>query len=886
MFFGLFKSKKPEEKILDEKFSKKPEQANPAQKVQDTLVNTVEPKPEPKKEEPNPVEKPKVEVPKVVEASKIETSRQAVEPPRQAVEPIKTPESKPQPNIQPKLPNPFIGDIIKSLVYLSIGIVMVGANFFIEGKFVESKEVIAPAFSQLDYASENIIPDNAIIRFADESTSGFKNSMSVASINQDSNQYIFKLDSAKLWGNFTISDAKVNIVAGERVVIIPNHAVFDLEFDGEKILLSVFDGDVYLGFLNEGIQVNEYQDQYSALFMNKLLIPRDIQVTVPLKKIDAKLQSVLYLKLVKEFKYYEIPAATKDSAWAKENLIKDTKYTEIEKQNLVSDIIFGGTSVRDSLLSEAIFWSEENLTFVPDKNHKMIFNHLFSYLDDAIFYANEGDQSLSNASFENFNSYLATLPSSISQGEEYFSKFDFYINRLSVFGPDDPPYYILKKLLDKKFFEGRDRYSIVNLLWGDVYKGINQGSAAAESALNNYYSYLDSTIGDRSNMEFYEDYISYQNQLFDNLFIKYSLFYKDGYFAMKNVLEQELLSIYEDNDLQEELTQELISNKIDFLKRLMKFFFDEEIEVPVAKEILSRLIEEINDLMPSDDDNTAVIELFETRLKDIGNFWGYLSSPEYYTSKTYGLTHEERYKSYLEEKDRIWDFINIQEEVLGENVKEVTIDDVVEEIEGIFTANVDVSEIEVLNFEDISQRYVDINGIIGGYPFEAVYDRDNNLLKDVYAYGELVSDRAVQLESLVSLLQEKFADLAVEDSGTTEEENTIEHYAERAARAYIAKLLSDYGFKAEMENITVVDELNALYRVDGVYLEGKEDMIFTFDFMMNGEKATNLYLTVKGEPVVMEGKYTLEELKNIAVAENDFNAEDGGQETEDQGVLR
>ncbi len=772
----------------------------------------------------------------------------------------------------------FAGNIIKVMVFFLVGGIALAGNFFLENRLADGEGLMSDVFTAFDYELENMIPSNGVIRFADEDEYGFAN-LAVVEFSNEDNEYVLNLGSGKIWGDFTVSNAKVNIVAG-RVVIIPGGASFDLEFDGEKIGLSVFDGDVYVGFLGEGIVAEEYLDQYSSVFMNKILVPRDTQVSIPLKKIGPKLESLLYLKLVKEFKYSAIPSSKKTSTWVEENQKKDSRYHEFLEQNLVSEIIFKGSSTADSLMNDFVFWAEENLTFVPEKKYEIIFSHLFEFLDDAIFYVNEGDETASNSSWDDFSGYLVSLPVSISGSDDFFNRYNSYIDALEVFSPADNQYFVLEKLLEKKLLSGWDVYEVLDAFWLDVYEGLNSGSVAGEEALNKYYGYLDNfIIGDRSDLEFYKNYITYQNQLFDNLFLRYSVFYRDGYFAMKNVLEQELLAVFEDD---EELSRELISNKIDFLKRLRKFFLDGEIEVAEAKQILSRLVEEIDELMPLDGSDVAVIELFETRLDDIGDFWGYLNSPEYHISKTYGATHEERYESYLDEKDKIWDFINIQEDVLGETVVEVTVADVVAEIEAVFFASADISEVEVGEIEAVDERYINVQGVVGGYPFDAVYDRDKDLLNDVYTYNELISDRPVKIGNLLALLQERFADLADVDFGE-EEEFTIESVAERAARLFIAELIAGHGFVIEMDDVSVVDELNAIYRVEEIYGDGNEDIVMTFDFVMNGEKAINLFLVVKGDPFVLDGEYTLEELASIASAEEDFLADD--LEDED-GVLR
>ena len=78
----------------------------------------------------------------------------------------------------------------------------------------------------------------------------------------------------------------------------------------------------------------------------------------------------------------------------------------------------------------------------------------------------------------------------------------------------------------------------------------------------------------------------------------------------------------------------------------------------------------------------------------------------------------------------------------------------------------------------------------------------------------------------------------------TKDEDSIERYAERAARLHIANLLVEYGFDVEMEDVSVVDELNAVYRLVEVTVEGYDDVVMTFDFMMNGETAINLFVKI------------------------------------------
>lgn len=777
-----------------------------------------------------------------------------------------------QPVLEPKKIS-LASNFIKTIVFALVGFGLVIGNFFMENSFAEKGQKTKVSFEAFDYKKDNIIPDNGIVRFADAKEFG-EPKMQVNAVGEK--DYIFNFESGKLWADFAASPSKVNILISDKIVLIPEGAIFDLSLVDSKIELNVYDGDVYVGFLPDGVKIQEYVDAYSNLFMNNLLVSRENQVIIPLKKVTEAIRPLLYSKLIKEFKFGSLSEESRNSQWAKKNLEADSKLIESVKQEFIADVLYGGTKVKEGFFSKFLFWSEENLTFVPEKVNRMKLEHLFAYLDDAIFYAGQGDIANSEASRQAFDSYSAMLAPEVVNSKEFFGKFDDYLDKLSIFDPDDKEYKVLVWILNKKFVNGADQYFVVADFWRNFYRGLNISDAFAEETLNNYYEYFDKTRVKNGNgdINFYKTYLTYQNQLIDNLLMKYPLFYKDGYFAIKDVLENDLLALYQDGQMKEELQQAFVSNKINFLKRLKRFFFDGELEVKETKEIFKRLFGEIDSLMPKTDAGLAVIELFEQQMDDMDDFWGYLNTPEYH-AKAYGATHEDRFKFYLQERETIWNFINIKEDVLGEPVSkadDITVVDVVDEIKKVFEVNEDVSKVEVGKIEEIGQRYVGVNFILGGYPVEASYDRDNQTLKDVKVYDEVVSDRAVKLSSLLGILQEKFADLAKEDVSTKDaNEEAVGTVAQRFARKYISKEVNKFGFQSTEENVKVVDQLEATYRVEDVGFKDLKDMKVSFDVLMSGELATSVFVTVNGKSRILDGKYSFEELATMVQAEYDFS---------------
>jgi len=783
--------------------------------------------------------------------------------------------------------------IIRAAVLFLIAGSMFSGNIFWDNYLANANKNISQKFEGFNYNEVNNIPDRGVMRFS-STQNGQAPSMETILAN-DKNEYVFNLKNGIVWGNFSVSDSKINILAN-RVVVIPNRASFNLSFDGNNIYLYVYKGDVYVGFLPDSVNVTEYQDEYSNIFMNRMLVPKGAQITIPLHKIDDKLKLLLYSRLVGEFRYSLIPDSVKEEEWVLENLKRDRKYLENLKQDFTSKILRDGRASMDGKLNRFVYWIEENLSFVPDRHQEIILSHLFAYLDDAIFYAVDEDKTNMESSLSEFNKYYLSHQSLISGSDLYDKMIDEYIKRLMVFDSNDPEYKVLEFILDMKFSEDKNVYEIVNRFWVNVYDVIESTDTAIDQALDFYYSYLKKTLTKKSDLGYYRMYIAYQNQLFDNLFLNYPVFYKDTYFAMKSTLEKEMISLYEEGQLKNELSQDLINEKIELLKRLMKFFFDEEVEVEDAKLILSRLIEEINGLMDPSKAQDAVVSLFESQLKSVVDFWGYLKSPEYYSSKAYGINHKERFQSYLKEREKIWSFINIQEDILGVNSeKHMTIEDVVKEVQGVITKNKSITNIEIGRIDDVNQRDVEIRASIDEFPFEATYDRSQQVIKNIKVNGDIISVDPIKIDSLMTLIEEKYGVKALQDIDANNGENTdqqlaVETNAQRIARIYISKKIQETGFEITDKNVQLIDEANTVYRITDAYIKGDENVLVTFDYTFKLEKTNNIFFTFEGKPIVVQGEYSLEDIYNMIIkgVDKEFseNIENGQGESQSKPLSR
>jgi hypothetical protein len=760
--------------------------------------------------------------------------------------------------------------IVKTLIFAVIAAGLIFANFWLEQNSLLGYEFEL----EMETTEKDVLAGGAVLR-VDEDAS--------FDISDFDNGALITLTDGHYWGNFAQMQDAANVIF-ENVVLIPRQAQFDLKIENNKLTLAVIKGDVFVGLLEHRVITPDLLDQYDDRYLNKLLVPQDTQITINLAQIDEDLRPILFTKLVKEFKYSAVASSLKSTDWVKVNLRKDSDYREELRQRFEAEVLRNKPLGQEGYIANFLAWSKENLTFVPEKKYRLLLEQTFSDLELAIFYASKGDEAEMQVGLDAFERSLLAADEDLLNSEAFLEAYDRYLGQLEIFSVDDLQAKVWTFLLNKKIEHYGIEAALVELAWLRVYEALAVDNLEAEKALDYYNDLLDSSLGKFEDEEQYKSFITYQNQLFDTLFLRHSLFYKDAYFSIKNVLETVLLDLYDNGRLKDELRQAFVSRKIDFLKQMRRHFFDEAITVKEAKEIFERLVNEVDDLMPSDQSGLAVIELFEAQLADVTNFWGYLNDPRYHLEGAAG-THEEKYTTYLRDNDQIWSKFDIQEDLLGEVAEDVSIEEVVAEMTAVLTADEDLTDLEIGELETVGQRFVDLNAVIGGYPFQAKFDRSTDSLSDVYVYGELVTDRPVPIANLVTVLQAQFADL--DEQVVLDNAVDIESSAQREARFYIARLVSDAGFEASIDEVSVVDAVKATYRLSKVYLADYPEFVVSFDIIVNGEIATNVLIAFDEElrPTKVEGRYSLAELVELVRAEAEFGEPEADDDEDDKVEL-
>ena len=104
---------------------------------------------------------------------------------------------------------------IKVVVFVLLSVGLVVSNYFFENHSFGDERFVVQEFSGLKDLSNIVIPQNGFIRFYDKSISNLDNAIGVIGVDSQEQIYLFRLQSGRLWGNFDISNSKLNILMGD-----------------------------------------------------------------------------------------------------------------------------------------------------------------------------------------------------------------------------------------------------------------------------------------------------------------------------------------------------------------------------------------------------------------------------------------------------------------------------------------------------------------------------------------------------------------------------------------------------------------------------------------------------------------------------------------------
>lgn len=754
--------------------------------------------------------------------------------------------------------------LVKAFSYVVVSILLFSANIYLDTNLLASvSEKISEKSFVLDTSKDLDLPINGKFRFFNEEN--FVNNIEEVFVDEDNREYVFRLNSGRIWVNTEISNAKINIIVGNTVVI-PDNSIFDLKYIDGKMELSTYNGETYLAFLNEVDSIFRFSDQFSDIYSNVLLVARDTFVKLTMSKVSADFSKLLPLKLAKSMDTYSsISGAMREEPFVKENIGKDFSFFEDVRSTFRMSFSSPDYAVSNGFVSEIIRGVKSNLVFSDTKNKSLKINTALSYLNSAIHFSVNSDLANAKNSLLDFDLFV--------KKENLFSDLDFlnvynaYLDLLSIFKASDSEFLIVEHFISSDDMIIEKNFMSLNTLRRNVYSSMDFSDLIAISALKTYYQEFDKFLPKIRKDSRFEKFISFQNQILDNLFLRSSIFYSEEFFRVKQNLEDLLLDTIQDEYLREEVVQSFISMKFDFLARAWSFLKTEKLSLENADMIYSMLISDIKDYL-SDEKivKLAVSGLFNKQLETVLNQYAYIQNFEYNSSVLFGSTHAERFDAYIENRAFIPNLGDFSDTLATQK----TVEDVASQIVELFEQN-SLSNIDILDLEQFDQRFVKFSARISGYDFTALFDRESESVKEIFAYDELVSESPVKFSNLLTLLERKFADIdLLEEEVDVDEE--IESHAQRVAKNFVMDFVSSYGFVVELSNISISNLDSTVFRLENIYQKDNNETVLSFDYSSKDEKARNLYIIYDSRPVVLDGPFSLEELSSLLIDKTDFEA--------------
>ncbi|MCD6109670.1 FecR domain-containing protein, partial [bacterium] len=696
-----------------------------------------------------------------------------------------------------------------------------------------------------------LIGQRGIVRLGDNTV------VTLESIDNKSKTYTFNLKKGNLWGNSQFDQSSF-VVKTDHSNLYAHNASFSVQLDDAKT-------DIYCD--KHDVQVDLISDNE---VINTLWIAQGNQAQILHSKIDSKkdtIKKLLYSKLVKEFHYGRLSEKKKkEDPWLSarlQNNVSDynmflTNYvTAINNKGLRTVSVGSIRSQAKSILADM----QSALTFNQNKRDDHLLDMLFENIEDAQYLFLQGDDVDGNVRLSLFNSDISDVLLSSDENIKLklFDRITKRYYELSLFSPGDDLFPIKKLMFEKlndpsmsKFLVATDKFNFLTDKLNDVYEAVESSSSDLNESFAEYFDlYARYTKQYADKMNEIGDQIIHQNILVDNLLFQTPELYKLNFFDQKKNMEGDYLLALVSGADKKEQRQTFISNDIDLLSRIRYFLFKDRVDTNDAKQIVYRLIQDIEHYQEGTVDIAAVNELFDKRLADFGVFWKYLQATEYSSTQLHGASHSQRFEAFKKAQEQNISFNDIKNEILGEGkLSQESIDEIINRAKADLE-DAGIQDVKFGLYTDASNNKIPIlSARTSGIGFRATYDWDRQLLSNIIVNKIIISQDGVKLFKAKKFITETMASLSKAEekqqiSGpilTNKEELTD---VKRVATVFLAEKFSKMDIVITMENVEVVDLDAGHYKVSDVYFKEQNDAIFSFEYSTGDDKVSNLTVRTK-----------------------------------------
>jgi hypothetical protein len=659
-----------------------------------------------------------------------------------------------------------------------------------------------------------------------------------------------RLINGKVWGNmlYNFFDLKINT---DYISLKPGVSSFEINFDGSSTNIFSHKHDLTVDILADGKAVNTLwvAEGNKASFSSTKIV-----------QAGKKIEQLLYSKLIKEFNYgRQSQSKLSEDEWLAFNIEEDKNYYVSIDQRFTKNIREIGLK---NLSTESLRFQTKKLiddlrgtfTFSDTRKAETALSSIFENIHDASYLYLQDENVNAKVRLSLFKEDISDtdLTSNPAFKEMLDNKLAYTFNDYIYLDPAHKLYPV-KEFLLEEFFKKNKGFNVLTLKINEIYDSIDSTPTDSNRLIAEYFGWYEQLINKhKNNLSEIQDEIIHQNILVDNLLLGNPEIYKLETFESKRSMENDYLATLAGSRDKREQRQTFINEKINILAKIEIFLFTERLDPVDARQIVFRLITDIEDLKENTLDIAAVNELFDRRLKDFGVFWEYLKSDEYSTTKLHGASHEERFEIFKSIQEKELSFEDIRLEILGsEEEKDSTADQILRAAKNELT-KAGIEQIQFGTYVNTSNKIPILSALVSGIEFRATYDWERKLIGNIIVEDELLIAEGLKIENaknyVIQWHTKKYQATIVEEEEEIEDEFDD---VKKVAKVFVVGKLREAGIDLEESNVRIEDLAAGLYEISNVSFKENRQVKFDFEYSSKDGNVSNVLVhTLNGDKLV------------------------------------
>ncbi|MBI2453157.1 hypothetical protein HYV56_00465 [Candidatus Peregrinibacteria bacterium] len=622
--------------------------------------------------------------------------------------------------------------------------------------------------------------------------------------------------------------------------------------------------EVALNVALDSLNIRSYASRHSAKvelispsgdILTHMAIAEGMEFKIRSDQITAKLSSLRYSKLLKEFLHRVSRDTLSKDEWISLNRNKDARLKRDFYATLDRFIELQGVSTfePDSFLYQVekayyfsgpffIFDTANEADFVIEKILRPLKKAQLKFAQGEIqegrlyiqFFAETLQHFFDDPSQKDFSSLL---------GEKLFSFF-LPLHSLSL---EHPLYEVKNEIFDQLLALTPDTekevflMSMLNNRLNEVYDlfASSKNLQAARTFLN-YKTDLMSVLSNFSDTEkeiFRDDFLD-QYQIVYSILSTENDFLEVKFFEILNIFDDLILELSENEIDAFENRLTFINNRLRILEKLITLFkygaYNSEISLTLAQNLLEKSIQILDATGTYD---VAVHQVFRSKMDDFSTLLKYFRSPEYEANRR--IYSEESFAAFLE-----------REKILSQSQSEPNAKKPVQRIKA--------QDFTKVVYDDFSQYDIYIRGVsplaqtdinhfvigviqLSGLTFEAQYDREKKIVSDIHS-ADFRIDAAVNIQNFKRYIEGIKPQIEEQIKNSSQVVLKVTDEQEQALIQDLIEHLKTFGILALEEDIVLIDYDLQRFSVNRVFYQSNDSIVFSFVYDLKNTLASEIFV--------------------------------------------